>query len=129
MQLHRAREQFEQAGVRLFLIGQATPRQATHFRKKVDIDLPVLADAERATYKAAGWRKANMAQLVGPRSVAAGVKHGARSGVMQGKIVGDAAQLGGAMIVQPDGSVSWSKAQEHAGDTVEVDDLLAASAA
>ena len=127
MQLHRARERFEQAGVRLVLIGQATPRQATHFRKKVDIDLPVLADEQRATYKAAGWRKANMAQLVGPKSTASGVKHAARSGVMQGKIVGDAAQLGGAMIVQPDGSVSWSRTQEHAGDTVEVDELLEAA--
>ena len=129
MQLHRARERFEDAGVRLVLIGQATPRQAAHFRRKLDIELPVLADEKRTTYKTAGWRKANVAQLFGPKSVASGVKHTARSGVMQGKTIGDAAQLGGAMIVQSDGSVSWSKAQEHAGDTVEVDDLLAASAA
>ena len=129
MQLHRARERFEQAGVRLVLIGQATPRQAAHFRKKLDIDLPVLADEQRTTYKTAGWRKANLGQLLGPRSVAAGVKHTARSGVMQGKVIGDAAQLGGAMIVQSDCSVSWSKTQEHAGDTIEVDDLLAAAAA
>jgi hypothetical protein len=129
VQLHRARERFEDAGVRLVLIGQATPRQAAHFRKKLEIELPVLADEQRATYKAAGWRKASLGQLLGPKSVASGVKHGARSGVMQGKIVGDAAQLGGAMIVQSDGTVSWSKAQEHAGDTIEVDDLLQAAAA
>ena len=129
MQLHRARERFEEAGVRLALIGQATPRQAAHFRRKLEIDLPILADEQRATYKAAGWRKGNMGQLVGPKSVAAGVKHSARSGVMQGKVIGDAAQLGGAMIVQSDGTVSWSQKQEHAGDTIEVDDLLAAAGA
>ena len=129
MQLHRARERFEQAGLRLVLIGQATPRQAAHFRKKLDIDLPVLADESRATYKAAGWRKGNTAQLVGPKSVIAGVKHTARSGVMQGKVIGDAAQLGGAIIVQPDGAVSFSRRQEHAGDTIEVDELLAAAGA
>ena len=129
MQLHRARERFEEAGVRLVLIGQATPRQAAHFRRKLDIALPVLADEQRATYKAAGWRKASLGQLLGPKSVAAGVKHTARSGVMQGKVIGDAAQLGGAMIVQSDGTVSFSRTQEHAGDTIEVDDLVAAAAA
>ena len=129
MQLHRARERFEQAGLRLVLIGQATPRQAAHFRKKLDIDLPVLADESRATYKAAGWRKGNAGQLLGPKSVLSGVKHTARSGVMQGKVIGDAAQLGGAVIVQTDGTVSFSRGQEHAGDTIEVEDLLAAAGA
>ena len=127
MQLHRAREQFEQAGVGLVLIGQATPRQAAHFRKKLELDLPILADEQRTTYKTAGWRKGNLGQLVGPKSVLKGVKHTARSGVMQGKIIGDAAQLGGAMVVQPDGTVSFSKTQENAGDTIEVRELLAAA--
>ncbi len=114
----------------LVLIGQATPRQATAFRRKLDLDpTPVLADEDRTTYKVAGFGKANVAQLLGPKSALSGVKHGLRSGVVQGRIIGDAAQLGGAMVVQPDGSVSWSKAQEHAGDTIEAAELLDAAAA
>ena len=127
MQLHRAREQFEQAGVGLVLIGQASPRQATAFRRKMEIDLPVLADEERATYKAAGLKRANVSQLLGPRSVLSGVKHGARSGVVQGRIIGDAAQLGGAVIVAPGGDVVYEQAQRNAGDTVEADALLEAA--
>ena len=127
MQLHRAREQFEQAGVGLVLIGQASPRQATAFRRKMEIDLPVLADEERATYKAAGLERANVSQLLGPRSVLSGVKHGARSGVVQGRIIGDAAQLGGAVIVAPGGDVVYEQAQRNAGDTVEADALLEAA--
>jgi AhpC/TSA antioxidant enzyme len=128
VQLHRARERFEQAGVGLTLIGQATPRQAAHFARKLDLDpLRVLADEERATYRLAGFPRANLGQLLGPRSVVAGVRHGARSGVMQGKIVGDAAQLGGAMLVRPDGTVALHRASGHAGDTIEPDDLLAAA--
>ena len=129
VQLHRAREQFEQAGVGLVLIGQASPRQASAFRRKLDLDLPVLADEERATYKAAGLKRANVAQLLGPKSVLSGVKHGARSGVMQGRIIGDAAQLGGAMIVAPGGDVVYEQVQRNAGDTVEPDALLAAAKA
>lgn len=130
MQLHRAREEFGRAGVRLVLIGQASPRQARHFRDKVGLDpLPVLADAERASYRAAGLKRGNLAQLIGPRSVVSGLKHGARSGVIQGRVIGDAAQLGGEMIVLADGTVAWSHVQEHAGDTVAPEVLLDAARA
>jgi AhpC/TSA antioxidant enzyme len=125
VQLHRAREEFDRAGVRLVLIGQASPRQARHFRDKLNLEpLPVLADDERESYRAAGLKRANLKQLVGPKSVLAGVKHGARSRVVQGRIIGDAAQLGGEMLVLPDGTVAWSHVQEHAGDTVSPEDLL-----
>jgi hypothetical protein len=126
VQLHRAREQFEAAGTKLVLIGQATPRQATAFRRKVKIDLPVLADEDRRTYKLAGFPRASVSQLLGPKSVLSGVKHGARSGVMQGKIIGDAAQLGGAMVIGPGNEVLFTQRSENAGDTIEPGDLLAA---
>ena len=126
MQLHRAREEFEVAGATLTLIGQATPRQAAHFRRKLKIDLPVLADEDRRTYKAAGLKRANLAQLVGPRSVLAGIKHGARSGQVQGRIIGDAAQLGGALVIEPGGEVVFRQQSKNAGDTIEAEDLLAA---
>jgi hypothetical protein len=126
VQLHRAREEFEVAGATLTLIGQATPRQAAAFRRKTKIDLPVLADEQRATYKLMGLERANVAQLLGPKSVLSGVKHGARSGVMQGRIVGDAAQLGGAFVIGPGGEVLYEQRSKHAGDTVEAGELLAA---
>ncbi len=126
MQLHRAREQFDGAGVKLVLIGQATPRQAAAFRRKTKIDVPVLADEERRTYKLVGFPRANVAQLLGPRSALSAVKHGARSGVVQGRIVGDAAQLGGAMVIGPGDEVLLEQRSQHAGDTIEADELLAA---
>ena len=127
MQLHRAREQFEQAGLGLVLIGQATPRQAKHFARKLDLDgTTILADESRQTYKIAGFKKANLSQLLGPKSVLSGVKHGARSGVVQGRIVGDAAQLGGAMLVDTSGEVVFRQASRNAGDTIEPADLIAA---
>jgi hypothetical protein len=128
VQLHRARDRFDAEGVELVLIGQATPRQAKAFARKLGLDgQRVLADEDRATYKLAGFRRANVAQLLGPRSVLSGVKHGARSGVMQGRVIGDAAQLGGAMLVRPGGEVALHRASQHAGDTIEPDELLAAA--
>ena len=112
----------------LVLIGQATPRHANHFRKRLDLEpLPVLADEERVSYRVAGLGRGSVTQLVGPRSVLRGVQHGARSGVMQGRPIGDVAQLGGEMIVTPGGNVAWSHAQQHAGDTTTPEDLLEAA--
>ena len=108
------------------LIGQATPRHAKHFAKKLELDgETILADEERQTYKIAGFKKANLGQLLGPKSVLSGVKHGARSGVVQGRIVGDAAQLGGAMVIDTSGEVLFRQASKNAGDTIEPADLLA----
>ena len=115
------------AGVRLVFIGQATPRHAKHFRDRLGLEpLPVLADEERRSYRVAGFGRGSVTQLVGPRSVLRGVQHGARSGVIQGRPVGDIAQLGGEMIIKPDGNVAWSHAQQHAGDTTAPEELLEA---
>ncbi len=129
VQLHRAREEFERAGAGLVLIGQATPRHAAHFRRKFELEVPVLADEKRESYRAAGWERGNVAQLVGPRSVLSGLKHAGRSRVVQGRPIGDPAQLGGEMIVLPGGEVAWSHRQENAGDTTDPADLLEAAKA
>ena len=125
MQLHGAREQFAAAGARLVLIGQGGARQAAHFRRKMGLDgTLVFADGDRASYRAAGARRGGVAELLGPKSVVSGVKHAARSRVMQGRPVGDVTQLGGAMVVAPGGEVRFARMARHAGDNVDVGELL-----
>jgi hypothetical protein len=126
MQLHRASEQFESAGAGLVLIGQATPRHAAHFRRRFGIDLPVLADENRVSYKAIGARKGGLGQLLGPRVVAKGMLTSVRNGVVQGRTIGDPAQLGGAVVIAPGGRVLWSHVAEDASDNASTDELLAA---
>ena len=116
MQLHRDRERFVEAGARLVLIGQATPPHAAHFRRTQGIELPVLADAERQSYKAAGAKIATMDELLGPVVVAKGVIAIAKHGVFQGRQVGDFAQLGGVMIIGVGGAIVWSHMSEDASD-------------
>ena len=129
MQLHRARSDFEATGVSLVLIGQATPRHAAHFRRRQEIDLPVLADEERESYRAAGAKVATAGELVGPKSVSRGLMKTVGSGgkVRQGKVIGHAAQLGGAMVIAPDGRVFWSHMSEDASDNASPEEILAAA--
>lgn len=126
MQLHRAHGRFEAAGVRVALIGMGTPRQAAWFQRKYAPDLTVLADDERRSYKAAGLKVASAGELLGPKSVVSGIKHAARSGVMQGKPTGNVAQLGGALVVAAGGEVRFEHRSTHAGDSAEPEILLRA---
>jgi peroxiredoxin len=129
VQLHRARSDFEAAGVPLVLIGQATPRHAAHFRRRQGVDLPVLADEKRESYRAAGAKVATAGELLGRKSVSRGLMKTAGSGgkVRQGKVIGHAAQLGGAMVIAPDGRVTWSHMSEDASDNATPDEILAAA--
>jgi hypothetical protein len=126
VQLHRAREQFEDAGAPLVLIGQLTPRHAAHFRRRQGIELPVLADERRASYKAAGAKVATFSELLGPKVVAKGLLTSARTGARQGKTLGHPAQLGGAIVIAPGNDVVWSHMAGDASDNASPEEILAA---
>ncbi|HUJ34746.1 MAG TPA: peroxiredoxin-like family protein [Solirubrobacteraceae bacterium] len=126
IQLDRARGEFKAAGARLVLIGQATPRHAAQFRRQQGIQLPVLADEERISYRAAGAKIANMTELFGPRSVTKGILAGARTRRIQTRTVGNSAQLGGSLVVAPGGAIAWSHMSADAGDNASPEEILAA---
>jgi hypothetical protein len=128
VQLHRARERFEAAGVSLVLIGMGTPRHAAWFRRTYAPDLTVLADERRVSYRAAGMTVGSVAELVGPKSVLGGVRHAVRSGVVQGRPVGNVAQLGGALVVARGGRELLLQRARNAADTAEPEALLDAFA-
>jgi peroxiredoxin len=129
VQLHRARSEFEAAGVPLVMIGQATPRHAAHFRRRYELDVPVLADETRESYRAAGAKLATAGELLGPKSVSRGLMKAVGSGgkVRQGKVIGNVAQLGGAMVIARDGRVTWTHMSEDASDNASPDEILAAA--
>lgn len=124
--MDRARKEFEAAGAKLVLIGQLTPRHAAHFRRRQKIELPVLADEDRASYKAAGARVGNLADLVGPKVVAKGALTTLRTGKLQGRTIGHPAQLGGAMVIAPGGEIVWSHMARDASDNASPEEMLAA---
>jgi hypothetical protein len=127
VQLHRDRDEFDAAGVRLVLIGQGRPEHAAQFRKSQKVDLEMLVDSERKTYEAAGTKIATLGELLGPKVVARGVRNVFSAGVVQGRIIGNAAQLGGVLIVKPDGSIPYAHLAEDASDNPPNDEVLDAA--
>lgn len=124
--MQRAHPEFEAAGADLVLIGQATPRQAAHFRRRQKIDLRVLADEDRVSYKAIGAKHGTVGQLIGPSVVAKGLLTSAKTGVIQGRTVGSSTQLGGALVVAPGGRVLFEQLAKNAGDNASPEQLLEA---
>ncbi len=108
------------------LIGQATPRHAAHFRRRLGITLTVLADERRATYKAIGAEVAGVGGLFGPRVVAKGIATMASQRVVQGRTIGHPGQLGGALVIAPGGRVLFCQIARNAGDNTAPQALLEA---
>jgi peroxiredoxin len=130
VQLHRDREDFTEAGARLAVIGQGTPKHAAHFVDEYDLDgMQVLVDPGRKTYKAAGTKIANARELFDPRVVARGVKTSATERLVQGKTQGHAAQLGGVLVIARDGRVVWAHMAEDASDNPPNEEVLKAARA
>jgi AhpC/TSA antioxidant enzyme len=127
VQLHRDHEKFDAAGASLVVVGQGTPRHAQHFREQFDLDgLELLVDPDREAYRAAGAKVATMSELLGPRSVARGLKRAATERIAQGAVKGHPAQLGGVLVVAEGGAVAWSHLAENAGDNPPNERVLAA---
>jgi peroxiredoxin len=124
--LDGAQKEFEAAGANVVLIGQLTPRHAAHFRSRQGIGLTVLADEDRASYAAAGAKIATMSELLGPRVAAKGLLTSLKTGRTQTRTLGHPAQLGGAMVIAPDGTVTWSHMSEDASDNAPPEEILAA---
>jgi AhpC/TSA antioxidant enzyme len=93
------------------------------------IDLPVLADESRESYRAAGAKVATAGELLGPKSVTQGLRRTfeSRGKVHQGRIIGHPAQLGGAMVIAPGGEVTWSHLADDASDNATPEEILAAA--
>ena len=110
----------------MVFIGQATPRHAAHFQRRYAPDVEILADEERESYKAIGLRRGGAAQLIGPTSVLKGIRRTVTDGsiTIQGRIIGDAAQLGGTFLVLQSGEIAWSHVAKDASDNAEVEEVL-----
>jgi hypothetical protein len=124
--LDRARDDFAARGARLVLIGQATPRQAAHFRERQGLTVPVLADRERESYRAVGARSGSLGDLVSPSVLVKGLATVARTGKIQTRPIGDPAQLGAAAVIGPDGTYRLRRTSKDASDNVDPAVLLAA---
>lgn len=127
--MDRAHPEFEAAGVELLLIGQATSRDAAQFRRRQGIELPVLADQKRVSYKAIGAKVGGVTDLLGPSVVVKGALNTFKQRAVQSRTIGHPAQLGAAAVIAPGGEIVWRHLAEDAADNAAPEEILRAAAA
>lgn len=93
---------------------QGTQGQGEAFFEKFWPLAPAIADPERVLFQAFSLHKGKLRDVVGLRSLMAGLRATFRGNGV-GKPVGDVWQMPGAFVLH-EGRVIWSHAFRHAGD-------------
>ncbi len=121
--MHREREAFAKLGVQPVVIGHSSLRYAKAFVDETQIDLPVFVDEKRVVYKALEFKRPFLAFLT-PK-VLKRAAEARRNGFSQPGVHGDAFQLGGVLLLMPDGSMPYKYSSQFAGDHPKLEDLKA----
>ena len=123
--MRRAAPELRAAGLAVAVVGMGTPEQTAAFGREVDAPFPVLADPERAAYRAYGLAELGAKEFLtldAAKAMLGAVLRGNRGG----RPVGNTGQLGGAFVIDREGTVRWAKPSASPGDHVSAAELLAA---
>jgi hypothetical protein len=142
-QLRREIESIRAYGAELVVIGNGTRHFAGAFREDLQLETPLYVDTTCASYRALGMKR-GLARTLGSRRTWVSYLRALRNGFRQkrlGVIVrwwyrsvpvlvpgtqGDAWQLGGVLVVLPDGRVRYSYLSAVNGDHPPPSEVLAA---
>jgi len=110
-------EEFANAGGKLAVIGNGWPAMAKSWAEHVGFppSVEVLTDPGRTAYDLAGLKRSVMLTLFNPLSVARFVRASVK-GFRQGRTAGDLWQQGGALVVRPEGKVTYRYVSLGPGD-------------
>ena len=123
-ELAARREDFQNRGAKLVVIGNGTVEQARGFAERYAQGMTVLTDPTREAFCAAGMKRGVATAVsfgVIKRAVQA-VAHG----YLQTSVLGDALQQGGVLVLDRDGRELYRFVSDEAGQHPPLDDVLAA---
>ena len=112
-------------GAAVVLVTFTRPRNLRGYRARFGIPYPVLADEERAVYRAYGLGRGPWWRVWGPATVRAYTRL-VRGGARLQRPSEDTLQLGGDFVVGPDGRLRYAYRSKGPADRPPVDDLIAA---
>lgn len=125
VQIWNERQKYEAGGAKLVFIGNGSPDFIKKFKADLKIeDAPVFTDPSLQSFRAAGFKRGFLVAL-GVKSIANGVglifKTGLGTKVK--KDAGDLWQMGGILVIRPDGKVAYHFISEALGDYPPESDL------
>lgn len=122
----RGHEQaFKNKGASLAAIGLGDANYARLFREETGITFPLLVDGQRAAYRAASLKKANLLHLLRADNATAR-KRAQAAGHRQLRLGQHPFQLGGSFVFAPGNVDRYAHISQTFGDNAQPEDLLAA---
>jgi len=121
--LQQSAEAIREAGADVIVVGHGQPEGAARFRTQFELAIPVLVDRHRHIFELLGFRR-NLGGTANPLTMLLAFRAW-RRGARQGWAAGDPWQLGGVLIVQPGGEISYRHESRYAGDHPKIEALLA----
>lgn len=123
MQLHNARNNFEERGVKIVLVGLGTPEQAEKFRTEFSLSFPVICDPRKEVYRQFGLGRGGVASVASPAVLLRGMRtlsHGFGPGIPQGDVM----QMPGVFLIDTEGNIRYSYFSKDVSDHPPIDALL-----
>jgi prostamide/prostaglandin F2alpha synthase len=122
MELRTHHDAIHALGADICVVGSAQPEAAARFRELFELDFQVYVDPERRVFGLLGFDR-NLGGSANPAVILAALRAWLR-GARQGITEGDPWQLGGVLIVQPSGEISYRHASRFAGDHPKIEAIL-----
>ncbi len=116
---------FKNKGASLAAIGLGDANYARSFREETGIKFPLLIDEQRAAYRAAGLKKANLLHLLRADNAKAR-KRAQAAGHRQVRLGQNPFQLGASFVFGPGNIDRYAHISQTFGDNAKPADLLAA---
>ncbi len=123
-ELTECNNDFSQRGAQLIVVGNGKVKDLKKFRDVTGYRGILLTDPTRDAYKILKF-KSGISDIIGVKSFTQSFS-ALRSGFIPGSLQGHALQLGGAVVVVPEGNITYLFRSSAAGDHPPLETLLAA---
>ena len=123
MQLRRKAKAFRELGAQVVLVGLGTPEETAAFKKQYKIPFPMIADPDKALFKAFHLKQASATAFLSPVMAVKGISALLR-GYGIGLPSGDVRQLPGVFIIDTHGVIRYRYYAESPADHPAPDVLL-----
>jgi peroxiredoxin len=105
-QLRHAREEIENAGGRVVLVGMGTVAQTRDFVARFEVPFPMISDPDQHLYRDFALERMSPLGFLSPTTALRGIAAMAQGHTM-GLPEGDVRQLPGVVIVDPEGGIPY----------------------
>lgn len=121
--MHRSRQEFEEIGFQVVLVGLGTPVQAEKFRQEFSLSFPIICDPGKELYQEYGLGRGTIGTMASTAVLLRGLRAMSR-GYTPGFPRGDVMQLPGAFLIDTEGNIRYSYYSKDPSDHPAVETLL-----